>query len=125
DLTVALVRVDPPGRESNQLAVLFGDGYVLVGRRIVEPGQLLAIVLAPVAVLVVKDRRANGGTERFLEERPENLDGEVEQAIEIVVNICANLHECTLLRARRMTPVGECDGWTRGSDGAASQARVR
>jgi hypothetical protein len=65
-----------------------------------ELGDLLAVIVAPVAVLVGKDDLADEGSEGLLVERPERLEGQFGERCEIVLKERVNKHASAPLGLR-------------------------
>src|SRR5262245_3116943 len=93
DLTMAALRVDRPGKVSGDRSVVrLGDRDVLAGGRIMQRGDLGAVVIGPPAVLVTEDRLSHNGPEMVLVKRAELLDGQVGQSVEIARKVGPDVH---------------------------------
>src|SRR5690606_7192708 len=76
DAAVPALRDDAPRHVAREAVAGVGDGDMGVPLGCVEAGELAAVVLAPVAVLVGEDGLAHQGAEGVLVERTEGVDGE-------------------------------------------------
>jgi hypothetical protein len=92
DAAVPALRCDGPRHVARETVLGLGDGDVGVPLGCVEPGDLPAVVLAPVAVLVGEDHLTHQGAEGLLVERAEGVDGEFGERHQVVPMECADEH---------------------------------
>jgi hypothetical protein len=85
DVAVAPGWVDPPGDVPGDRSITgLGDGHVLVGCWVVKRGDLGAVVIGPLAVLVMEDHLSDQWPEVVLVKRAERIDRQVGQSIQII-----------------------------------------
>src|SRR4051812_9073052 len=98
DVAMSAAGVDAPGDEAGDLGrVTLGYGDVLALGGIVQSGDVASIVVGPRTVLMLEHGRRDHGAEALLVERPEDLDGQVDDVRQVVIAKRANIHgDCSL-----------------------------